>query len=350
MKKKVALLLSFAMLFLLCACSQNSPEPAKTDPPKEGQEQSDTNQNNTTSDKQLVVGFNANNLTNETMTYMVEVFEQYGAEHNIKILTSEDKGDTATMLSNIENLVAAGADGIILMNNDPQGVEPILQDLVDKGIPFVSYDEYSALAVNSFYGSNEQMGTAIGEMAAEWINENLEGHVDVALIGVDQNQFLKNRGDALEKAIYDNVADVSVWRDNLGQDKPPQDVLANLVVGHPNIKVLVGVADACVVSAAEAWYGDLVGQGADLSQYGVFATDATNAALKLIKASVDGGSIMRGSLDLGLKYDVPMGMIQCVHAAIEGRDSGYPEVFVYKMNPVTEKNIDEFSQYISDAG
>lgn len=352
MKKALSIILVLSLVFCLVACNQSEGTPGKTEntPGKTettpGKTETKTNDPKKSDDDQLIIGFNTNSLTNETMTFMVDVFKQYGDEHNIKILTSQDGGDTATMLTNLENFVAGGVDGIIFMNYDKEGVAPLLEDLRAKGIAIVSYDEYSELCDYSFLCSNEELGTAIGTMAAEWANENLEGPVEVALIGVDMNSFLKVRGDALQKALEDNIPNCTVYRENLGQGNDQVTIISNLTAAHPGIRMLVGIADACVVQAAEAWYGDLVGAGADLSQYGVFATDATDIALNLIKKSENNEAIMRGTIDLGLKDVIPLGMITCCHAAIEGRDPGYPEVNYYNIKFVTVENIDEYSEFI----
>lgn len=331
MKKLIAIIMALAILFCVTACSGAQGTGAKKD-------------------DEIIIGFNTNQLTNETMTFMVDVFKTYGEEHNIKIMVSEDGGDTATLLTNLENFVAGGVDGIIFMNYDPVGVAPMLEDLKEKGIPVVSYDEYSDLCDYSFLCSNTQLGTAIGEMAADWANANLEGPVEVALIGVDVNGFLKERGDAIEAAVKANIPDCTVYRENLGGGgaSDPVTIFANMTSAHPGIRVLVSVADACVVAPAEAWYGDLVGMGADISQYGVFATDATDIALNLINKSKTNEAVMRGSIDLGLKDVVPLGMISCLHAAIEGRESGYPKENYYNIKLVTAENVDEYVEYLNE--
>lgn len=343
MKKIIAFILAMAMVFCMAACGAQN-----TDAPQADNQAADSNVQANEEKEELIIGFNTNNLTNETMTFMVDVFEAYGAEHNIKIMVSEDKGDTATLLTNLENFVAGGVDGIIFMNYDPEGVAPMLEDLATQGIPVVSYDEYSDLCDYSFLCSNIELGKAIGEMAADWANNNLEGPVEVALIGVDINAFLKDRGDAIEAALMENIPNCTVYRENLGGGADAVTIMSNLTAAHPDIRMLVGVADACVVSAAEAWYGDLVGMGADISQYGVFATDATDIALNLINKSITDEAIMRGSIDLGLKDVVPLGMITCLHAAIEGRESGYPKENYYNIKLVTAENIDEYVEFLNE--
>ena len=224
----------------------------------------------------------------------------------------------------------------------------MVQDLKDKGIAVVSYDEQSDLCDYSFLCSNQDLGYAIGKMAAEWVNENVDGPVEVALMTTDIANFLKERGDGLERGIKENIPNVIVHRENVDPESDQVTIFSNMVSAHPGINILCGLADAAVVQVAEAWYGDLVGAGADLSRYGVFSTDATDIALNLIKKAKTGESIYRGTIDLGLKDEVPLGMIKCCHAVIEGRDPGYPKVNYYNMKFVTEENVDEYSQFLDD--
>lgn len=81
MKKVISIILLLTLVFCLAACEKNESDPnaGKGD------------------GEQLIIGFNTNNLTNETMTFMVDVFRQYGEEHNIKIITSQCGGNTATL-------------------------------------------------------------------------------------------------------------------------------------------------------------------------------------------------------------------------------------------------------------
>lgn len=126
MKKIIALLMLLVLTLALVSCGgQPAPEPAPA--PADGGDEPAPEPA-----KQLTIGFNTNNLTNETMSFMTDVFFKYGEENNIKILVSEDNMETAVTQNNLENMVAAGVDGIIFMNEDPVGIVPTVEMLKEK--------------------------------------------------------------------------------------------------------------------------------------------------------------------------------------------------------------------------
>jgi len=338
MKKLLSIILVLIMVLSLAACSQAeqpAEAPAADAPAAEAPQ----------AGEQLIIGFNANSLANENMSFMAEYFRAYGEENNIKILTSECQGDTATMLSNLENFVAAGAQGIILHNYDPTGVESMLLDLQEKGIVVVSYDEPSELCAHSYYVSNEDLGKQIAQNVINWYNENLEGPVKIALFTLENYEFMKVRGDACKAALEAGIPGCTVITQD-GRTTDKVDLFNNMLAADPDIQILVGLYDSGVVGVAEAWYGDLVGAGKDISQYGVFASDATDIALNLINKAKNGEGIMRGTIDLGLKDNVPDSIIKSIHAAILGEDWGYPQMNPFPYRFVTVENIDEFAQYL----
>lgn len=347
MKKLLSIILVLAMVLCMAACS-GSGETAET-PKDDAEVKADAPAAapaEEEEDEPIIIGFNANSLANENMAFMAEYFRAYGEENNIKILTSECGGDTATMLSNLENFVAAGAQGIILHNYDPVGVEPLLLDLQEKGIVVVSYDEPSELCEYSFYCSNEELGQQIAQGVIDWYNENLEGPVKIALFTLDGYNFMKVRGDACKAALEAGIPGCTVITEEVKGVADKVDVMNNMLAANPDIQILVGLCDSSVIAVAEAWYGDLVGAGKDISQYGVFASDATDIALNLINKAKNGEGIMRTTIDLGLKNDVPLGMIASCHAAIEGRDSGYPQMNPFPYKFVTEENVHEYEAYL----
>lgn len=351
MKKVLALILTLLLALSLFACAKVE-QPATTGEGSEGETQQTTDAiaNETTTEEvpeggeQLTIGFNTNSIANETMSYMIEVFEQYGKENNIKIITSEDGGDTATMLTNLENFEVAGVDGVIFMNYDPVGAESMVEDMISKGIAVISYDEYSEAANYSFTVSNWDLGYSIGKMGAEWINETLGGSAEICLLASDTIPVMVDRADGIEAGFKENcTGEVIIYREDSNPfDKPSVDVFANTLAAHPNIHVITGCADAAVVPPCEAWYGDLVGAGADISKYAGFSTDCTAAAITLMQASLKNEAVFRGSIDLGLKDAVPLGMITACHAAILGKETDYEKVTYYVSTPVTAKNLEEF--------
>ncbi|MDO5138681.1 MAG: substrate-binding domain-containing protein [Oscillospiraceae bacterium] len=341
MKKLLALLMLLVLGFSFAACGgEAAPEPAPA--PSGGDEPAPEPE----PERQLLIGFNTNGLTNETMSFMVDVFYKYGEEHNIKILATEDKDDTATTINNLENFVAAGVDGVIIRVSDPVGVTPAIQDLEDRGIPVIAYDEYIEPAEYSFLCSNYDLGYAIGKMAALWANDHVDDDkIVLGLLTVEINESGTNRSNGIADGFTENCPRGEVFRQPITGN--PVDVFSNMLVSRPDIKLCSSLADAAVTGIAESWYADLVGAGQDISEYGVFSTDATDIALNLINNAKKGEGIYRGTIDLGLKDRVPLAMIECCHAAILGKKAeGYEKQNFYEVKYVTEENIEEYSQFL----
>ena len=338
MKKFIALMLLLVLAFAFAACG-TTPEP--TPEPTDGGNDEPAPE----PARQLIIGFNTNNLTNETMSFMTEVFYKYGEENNIKILVSEDNMETAVTQNNLENMVAAGVDGIIFMNEDPVGVVPTIEMLKEKGIVVISYDEYSEEADYVFMCSNYDLGYAIGSMAGDWATGAIDD--DEIVFGVMTgafNEATTNRSAGIIDGFTEHCDRGRVY--DVPATSPFEDCFYNMLSAEPNMKVFASLADSMVCGVAAAWYADLVGKGEDISEYGVFATDATDIALNLINQAKNGEGIFRGTIDLGLKDRVPLGMITCCHKAILGEDTGYERVNYYEVKLVMEDNIDEYSQFI----
>ena len=338
MKKILALLMLLVLAFSFAACGGSSSGGDTT--PSGGDT---TPADNKKEDKQLIIGFNTNGLTNETMSFMADVMRDYCNQNNIKFLTAEDNNDTAVTINNLENFVSAGVNGVIVRINDPEGMTPTIKELVEKGVTVVSYDEYVEAANYSFLCSFYDLGYAIGTMAGKWAEEHVTGDVvEMGLMSVEIVEAAVNRSDGIEDGFKDACPRADVFRSPYQGDQV--DCWNNMLSAKPGMKICCSLADAMVTGVAEAWCADLVGAGKDISEYGVFATDATEIALDLIKTAKEGKGIYRGTIDLGLKDRVPLGMIKCCHAGILGQDppEGYGTTNYYEFKYVTEENIDEY--------
>ncbi|MDO5136909.1 MAG: sugar ABC transporter substrate-binding protein [Oscillospiraceae bacterium] len=341
MKKILALIMLLVLAFSFAACG-GSATPEPTPAPSGGDEPAPEPA------KELIIGFNTNGLTNETMSFMVDVMRDYCNKNNIKLLTAEDNNDTAVTINNLENFVSAGVNGIIVRINDPVGMTPTIQELVDKGITVVSYDEYVEAANYSFLCSFYDLGYAIGSMAGKWADKHIpnDDKIVCGLMSVEIVEAAVNRSDGIQDGFLDNCSRGEVFRSPFNGDQV--DCWNNMLSARPEMKICASLADAMVTGVAEAWYADLVGAGKDISEYGVFATDATDIALNLVKQAKEGKGIYRGTIDLGLKDRVPLGMIQCCHAGILGQDppAGYGTTNYYEFTYVTEENIDDYAAFL----
>ena len=67
---------------------------------------------------------------------MKKVIEEAGA----KYISADAQSSPGTQLSNVESLIASGANALIILAQDSSAIGPAVQKAVDEGIPVVGYD------------------------------------------------------------------------------------------------------------------------------------------------------------------------------------------------------------------
>ena len=198
MKKLLALVLALAMILALGACaSDTSTETTDTDTSTETADTPATDESTdtptdteteepaeTTGDKQqLKIGVSIMELTAYTWYQGVidgcnQWLEENGDEFGVDIefVFEDSRSDVSTMLTNVENMVAAGCDGIILVPADASSAIPTMKQYVAEGIPFVIGDyaqEPSSeddIVWSTFVGHDMRaLGEKAGELAVQYL-------------------------------------------------------------------------------------------------------------------------------------------------------------------------------------
>lgn len=89
---------------------------------------------------ELVIGVSWSNFQEERWktdeAAMVKVIEAAGA----KYISADAQSSPGTQLSNVESLIASGANALIILAQDSSAIGPAVQKAVDEGIPVVGYD------------------------------------------------------------------------------------------------------------------------------------------------------------------------------------------------------------------
>ncbi len=90
--------------------------------------------------KDLTIGVSWSNFQEERWktdeAAIVSALNRAGA----KYLSSDAQSSASKQLSDIESLIAQGADALIILAQDAQAVGPAVQAAADEGIPVLAYD------------------------------------------------------------------------------------------------------------------------------------------------------------------------------------------------------------------
>ncbi|MBQ7732774.1 MAG: sugar ABC transporter substrate-binding protein, partial [Synergistaceae bacterium] len=211
------------------------------------------------------------------MTALGEILQAAGAEHTI--VGCNDS--SATQISQIENFVSAGCDLIMVHPSDANAVEDACAEARNFGIKVMCWDDPMTNTDANWVLNNTDLGIAIGELAADFINQHYstEKKAEVTLIGYPQTVILLDRANGinigLEKKAagkYDIVAETAAIEANVAQN-----AMETILQAHPNCRVVTGIGAGAMIGADEAL--QIATGGKIPEDMGVFTTDVTKQQL-----------------------------------------------------------------------
>ena len=191
MKKILALLLALALVLSFAACAAKTEEPAAEEPAAEepaaeapaaeepaAEEPAAEEPAEEASGDHFVIGY-AQRATDVAYTIaMMEDNQAYAAENypEIEFLNTDAHNDAATQASNIEDLIAAGVDLIMVSPLTEDGLTDAVQEAMNAGIPVVTMDREVLCDVTcKVVADNYEMGVMAADKLADMMN--YEGNV-----------------------------------------------------------------------------------------------------------------------------------------------------------------------------
>lgn len=167
MKKLVALLLALVLVVGLCACAKK----AETATPTDGSEQ--TSESAATAQSKGTIGITLPTQELARCLKDQEYLTQYLNERGYDVDVQFAKGDAATQVAQMENMITNGVVGIICSPWDGSALTSAVEAAHNAGIPVIAYD---ALILNTpyieYYAADDLRG--IGALQAQYIVDTLK--------------------------------------------------------------------------------------------------------------------------------------------------------------------------------
>ena len=167
MKKLVALLLALVLVVGLCACAKK----AETTTPTDGSEQ--TSESAATAQSKGTIGITLPTQELARCLKDQEYLTQYLNERGYDVDVQFAKGDAATQVAQMENMITNGVVGIICSPWDGSALTSAVEAAHNAGIPVIAYD---ALILNTpyieYYAAHDLRG--IGALQAQYIVDTLK--------------------------------------------------------------------------------------------------------------------------------------------------------------------------------
>lgn len=175
----------------------------------------------------------------------------------------DSHSDVSTMLNNVENMVAAGANGIILFPADASSAIPTMKQYVAQGIPFIIGDyaqETSSdedIVWSTFVGHDmKALGVKAGEVAVEYLKTlGKDDPVCLFITVPTSGQVAADRFNGFKETVmaaFPNAKVIEEGDTGAHNRDSAQTLMENVLQREPVIDVVCGHNDAEVVGAYNA--------------------------------------------------------------------------------------------------
>lgn len=242
-------------------------------------------------------------LGNDFMSMLNTKFQEKFTGAGYQYQSASADGSAQKQIEQIENFVSMGADVIIVMAVEANGLTDVCQRAMDAGTAIYAFTT-NTKAYTIYRGANDTIiGNRIAEMASEWVHQAFpdaqNGSVNCAIFKYMDSEETVERSQALSY-----IAEINPKVSIVAQVEVPyttEDALAaseNLAQTNPDIDLVlcynggmgIGV-NSYVFSPSSAWK--------DYEHFGVFGSDKTDEILALIEASKTNESVYRGTAVMG---------------------------------------------------
>ena len=237
----------------------------------------------------------------------------------------------AAAVSAIENMVTGNCNYIVAMVSDTS-CDDALKAAQEKGVKIIECGVETAVHDLVLITDQYSIGTQIGDMAADWLNSQLGGKGNIVVYTTYQNQDMQDRGQGIQDAIKEKAPNVNILEVvDIGKDVVGAGTTTTetMLQKYSDLNGIVCYGDAAAVESVEA----VKAAGKDNENFGVFACDGTNQALK----GINDGTCMRGTM-----YFEPVGsvMAEYIQQMVDGKT--VDEAVETPIHAVTKANIADY--------
>lgn len=331
MKKLLASILALTICISLAACSNAPANTGTSAASTVSAGESTAVPGDSTSSGTVKIGFLAPTLQAEFFIGIDDSLKADCEKLGWDYTSVSFDGDSATAVTNIENLVTAGCTSILAMVSDTS-CDDALKAAQDAGVYIIECgvvtDVYDA-AINT---DQYVIGTKISDMAADWINSELGGQANILVYTTLQNQDMQNRGQGIQDEIIKKCPNVKILEVvDIGKDVVGSGTATTetMLLKYPQVNCILCYGDAAATESVEA----IKAAGIDAKTFGIFSCDGTANAIK----NIADGQMQRGTLAFGSVAD---NTVKLVQGLMSGKT--YPDSIDFPVNPITAVNVADY--------
>ncbi|HWJ75149.1 MAG TPA: substrate-binding domain-containing protein [Kaistia sp.] len=228
-----------------------------------------------------VIGVSNDSVANPFRVQMINEIKYYASQHPelIKELVVLNAGeDTNKQISDVQDLLSRGVDGIVLSPHSNKSFTPVLKDAKQYGIPVATYNNSVTGADGLVVAQVTPPFKAWQRQTTEWLAKAMNGKGNVIVLrGIAGTPVDAEEWEGA-KEVLDQNPDIKVicteyanW--DYGAAKT---AVQNCLANHPEVNGILSVGDAMTWAAGEV----LASQGYDISKIPMIGIGGGNGALK----------------------------------------------------------------------
>lgn len=202
--------------------------------------------------EKLSIGHTVIDLSNVYFVNVSNAMKEKCAELGYEYTLNDGKSDPAVQVSAIENFIINEVDVIVVTPVDGNTLGTVLQEARDAGIMIISMDQDVPVR-DAFIGTSEyDYGYAAGEIAAEWINENMTETATVGILNRPVSETLIQRSNGFKDGVTQNSNAEIVAEQTANTAELGLKVTENILQSHPDITGFVCQNDTAGLGCFEA--------------------------------------------------------------------------------------------------
>lgn len=334
MKKLISLFVTLALIASLVGCSTKTSDTkgsTANESETPAQETNTSEESEESVEEVVVVGIAESAMNHQFRVKQVEENKSYAQENfpgKYEFIVTDANGEVTKQVKDIEDLIAANVDVIMVSPLSLDGLNAVLQQALDKGIKVVTLDSRASVDVSLHVGSSDFL---IGQEVAKALCEAIGDSGKVIEIQGTAGTTATTERDGGFREELKNHPDVEIieeqYCDYNGTKAMTymEDMLTKYKEGE--IAAVFAHNDQMAMAAAQAI--EAVGRTDEIAVFGI---DGENAAFELISQG-----LMTGTCTYS--YCAPEGII-----AVEQLLSGElkEKEVVIPANTVTKDNVEDW--------
>ena len=199
------------------------------------------------------IGLAVANLQADFFNQVKQSVEAYAKTKNIEVITVDAKGDAATQVSQIQDLLAQNVDALVYIPAGATAASVPVKAAKAAGVPVINIDRNAEGAPGDTFIATNSVNSA-NELCA-YIGKQVDGKGKMLIIHGQKGttpEIDRSKGCAEAMKAYPDIKVVGeLWSEGWHQDegfKLTQDLLQT----NPDVNIIWGQADALALGAAQA--------------------------------------------------------------------------------------------------